>query len=263
MNLITNAFEAMKKGGQLQIRTSRVCVATELQGYEIIAPGEYVLMQVADSGEGIDEDDLNRIFEPFYSSKEMGRHSGTGLGLSVVHGIVKDHGGFFDVRTEVGAGTVFDLYLPVSVTPVKQENVPSLNTVIGSGDILVVDDEAEQLEMGRQALLRLGYRVATASSGREAVDLFRRRVGGSRAARRGKNPFDLIMLDMVLEEGFDGLDTYREIVDICPGQKCVIVSGQAKNERVAEARALGAGAFLSKPYDIKKLALTVHGALSR
>jgi len=262
MNLVINAFEAMKGGGHLQVKTSRIYVATEVQGYEIIEPGEYVLLQVADSGEGIKKEDVNRIFEPFYSKKKMGHHSGTGLGLAVVHGVVKDHGGFLDVRTEEGAGTVFDVYLPIANAPVEAEGGRSLDSLLGSGDILVVDDEAEQLELGRQTLSRLGYRVATASNGREAVDIFKRRSGLESGTPR-KRPFDLIMLDMVLEDGFDGLDTYREIVGICPGQKCVIVSGFAKNDRVAEATALGAGPFISKPYKVETLASAVQSELGR
>ena len=262
MNLVINAFEAMKNGGHLQIKTSHIYVATEVQGYEIVEPGEYVLFQVADSGDGIRKEDLDRIFEPFYSKKKMGQQSGTGLGLAIVHGVTKDHGGFLDVRTEVGAGTVFDIYLPIASMPVETERDANLELLAGSGDILVVDDEAEQLELGRQALSQLGYRVATASNGREAVDIFKRRAAASSAEAR-KQPFDLIMLDMVLEEDFDGLDTYREIVGICPGQKCVIVSGFAKNDRVAEARALGAGPFVSKPYNVETLASAVQGEINR
>ncbi|MFH2057012.1 MAG: ATP-binding protein, partial [bacterium] len=222
MNLVGNAFDAISEAGTLQIRTSRLKLEKLLGGYEDINEGEYVTLQVSDNGVGIPERDLSRIFEPYYSRKVMSDRSGTGLGLSVVHGVVKDHGGYYDILSTEGTGTEFVLYFPLTEGEIEV-TAGGPATERGAGKILVVDDEPSQRQLANALLQSLGYQVETVSSGRAAVAYLK------------QNQVDLVLLDMVMEEDFDGLTTYREILRVNPKQKAVIASGFAVTERVEEA----------------------------
>ena len=170
--------------------------------------------------------------------------SGSGLGLAVVYGIIKDHKGHYDVLSELGKGTEFLLYFPVSQEATIAA-APVDADLEGTGTILVVDDVPEQREIAEQILVSLGYEVKTAANGREAV------------AYVTEHPVDLLVLDMILEKGFDGLDTYREILKLNPSQKAIIVSGFAATDRVSQMQAMGAGAYLKKPYTRQQLAEAV------
>jgi len=257
MNLVANAVEAMPHGGGILIRTSNVYVKKHAIRYEVIDEGEYVSLSVSDAGAGISDPDLERVFEPFYTKKVMGRKTGTGLGLSVVYGVTKDHSGYVDVKSIKGHGSEFIIYLPVTreTAPEFREETP---LPLGSETVLVVDDVPRQRKIAQRLLKRLGYRATLAASGEEAVDLVR-------AARERDEPapFDLIMLDMILEDGFDGLDTYKAISRLYPGQKCIIVSGYSETGRALEAESLGAGRFLAKPYTLRELARTVRDEIDR
>jgi PAS domain S-box-containing protein len=252
MNLFSNAAEAMAEGGEVTIRTENRCMDRPDGSYESVRDGDYVVLTVADSGQGISPADLDKIFEPFYTKKVMGR-SGTGLGLAVVWGTVKDHKGYIDVTSQEGRGTVFSLYFPVTreALPAAQEAPPQA-TYQGRGEtILVVDDRAEQRELAATMLGWLGYRVEAAASGEEAV------------AWLAEHAADLVVLDMIMEPGIDGLDTYRRMTSLRPGQKAIIVSGFSETERVRQMQALGAGAFIRKPYVLEKIGLAVREALDR
>jgi CheY-like chemotaxis protein len=218
-------------------------------GYEDIVPGMYAILTVQDSGTGIDPADIDKIFEPYYSKKKMGT-SGSGLGLSVVYGVVKDHKGYYDVLSELGKGTAFVLYFPVSTVAaeIKQQNLIDLK---GTETVLVVDDDPGQCEIASELLSSYGYRVSTAANGHEALDLLT------------KESIDIVVLDMIMEKGFDGLDTYREIIKARPGQKAIIISGFSPTERVEEMQGLGAGQYVRKPYTRQSLATAIRGELSR
>ena len=234
MNLIVNACDAMPDGGFLNIRTFRQEIARSSKGIEKIKPGIYNVLSVRDTGTGIEAKDLEKIFEPYYSKKKMGS-SGSGLGLSVVYGVVKDHGGFYDVKSDVGQGTEFLLYFPLSEKQIKHET-ESGEDLKGEGKILVVDDNEGQRELASVLLKSLGYTVVTAIHGHAALEYLK------------DNSVDLIVLDMIMEEDFDGLDTYREIIKIHPGQKALIVSGYSTTDRVNELQSMGAGKYIKKPY---------------
>jgi CheY-like chemotaxis protein len=182
----------------------------------------------------------------------MGR-SGTGLGMAVVWGTVKDHNGYIDIQSAVGKGTTFTLYFPA--TRGKSAGGKSLLTFEdykGKGEsILIVDDVAEQREIASQMLKRLGYSVASVSSGEKAIDYLK------------DNLADLLVLDMIMDPGIDGLQTYKRILKLRPGQKVVIVSGFMETDRAREAQKLGSGAYVKKPYLIEKLGTTVRDELSR
>jgi len=250
MNLVTNAAEAMPEGGEIVLTTKNCYLDRPIQGFEAIPEGEYVLLKIADTGTGIPKSDLERIFEPFYTNKQMGR-SGTGLGMAVVWGTMKDHNGYIDARSIQGQGTEFDLYFPITRQDVAlQSEVQPMETYRGAGEsVLVVDDIKEQRDLAAFMLERLGYKVETVASGGEAVAFVQRQ------------PVDILVLDMILEPGMDGLETYRQILAFSPGQKAVIASGFSESERVQETQRLGAGGYIKKPYRMEQIGLALRQQL--
>ncbi|MHC1741599.1 MAG: transporter substrate-binding domain-containing protein [Syntrophobacteraceae bacterium] len=252
LNLISNAAEAMPDGGALTIRTRNEYLDRPVSGYDEVEEGDYVVLSVSDTGAGIPAGDLKRIFEPFYTKKVMGR-SGTGLGLAVVWGTVKDHHGYVNVESEVGKGSTFTLYFPITREVVTSEEVSVLAAeYMGNGEtIVVVDDVQQQRELAAKMLTKLHYTVTTVSSGEDAVDYLR------------QQPVDLVVLDMIMDPGMDGLDTYTSILELHPLQKAIIVSGFSETERVSRAQALGAGAYVKKPYVLETLGMAVRKELDR
>jgi signal transduction histidine kinase/CHASE2 domain-containing sensor protein len=251
MNLILNAAEAMPVGGAVTILTRNRYFDTGQAAYEVIPEGEYVEVSITDEGVGIAAHDLTRIFEPFYSRKKMGQ-SGTGLGMTVVWATVKDHKGYIDLHSREGQGTRFDIFFPATRDTAAAENrYAVLQDYIGTEHILVVDDVAEQREITEGMLKRLGYRVASVGSGEAAVDYLR------------SNPVDLLVLDMIMEPGIDGLETYRRIISIRPGQKAIVASGFSESERVKALQQLGAGAYIRKPYTLESIGVAIRKELSR
>ncbi|MFH1102288.1 MAG: response regulator [Pseudomonadota bacterium] len=251
MNLVSNAAESMPNGGKAMITTENRTINESLTGYEPIPPGDYVTLSVEDIGVGISPEDLKKIFEPFYTKKIMGR-SGTGLGMAVVWGTTKDHHGFIDIRTDLGKGTRIDLYFPVTrKEQPKTKVISEIAALKGSETILIVDDVEEQREIAQRLLKELGYQVQTAPSGEEAI-----------ACLKNKK-VDLVILDMIMDPGMDGLETYRKILTLHPRQKAIIASGFSETERVKEAQQLGAGAYVKKPYVLRALGLAVRTELDR
>lgn len=251
MNLISNAAEAISQNGVISISLRNQYIDVPIHGYDQVQPGDYVRLTVSDTGHGIAPHDLQRIFEPFYTKKKLGR-SGTGLGMAVVWGTVKDHQGYIDVQSREEAGTCFDLYFPVTRRKHKPERHVRVADFQGTGQtILVVDDIKEQREIASEILKDLGYRVHTADSGEAAVAFI------------NSHSVDLLLLDMIMEPGMDGLDTYRQILSRRPEQRAVIASGYSENDRVREAQRLGAGIYLRKPYTIENLAQAIDHELNQ
>jgi PAS domain S-box-containing protein len=251
-NLISNASEAMNKGGILTIKTTNQYLDKPMSGYNEIREGDYVVLTISDTGEGISEKDLKRIFEPFYTKKIMGR-SGTGLGLAVVWGTVTDHNGYINVHSEEGKGSTFTLYFPVTREEIPTEAATiAISEYMGNGQsILIVDDIKEQRDLATDMLQKLNYNVDSAKSGEEAVAYLK------------DHQTDLIVLDMIMDPGMDGLDTYKSIIKINPKQKTIIVSGFSESDRVKEAKRLGVGAYVRKPYIKEKLGMAVKKELDR
>ena len=253
MNLVVNAFEATEGSGSIKIKTENRFISETIQAYDTVMPGEYVVLSITDDGIGISEENLNRIFEPFYTSKILGR-SGTGLGMTVVWGTVKDHGGYLDVQSRSGKGTTFTVFLPSAkeheIQPEQREN--RRQTIIrGNGEhILLVDDSPEQRSLGHSILTTIGYQATTVSSGREAIAIL------------AEHHFDLILLDMIMEPGMDGLDTFRQIRILKPDQKVIIVSGYSETKRIQEALQEGVSSVVKKPFTLQDLAAAIQKEIS-
>jgi two-component system cell cycle sensor histidine kinase/response regulator CckA len=251
MNLVLNSFEAITPPGTVFLTTENRYLDRPLRGYDHVKPGEYVTLTVTDTGSGISPEDRERIFEPFYTKKIMGR-SGTGLGMAVVWGTVKDHQGYILIESEVGKGSSVTLYFPASRRELPtRESQPGVEHLAGRGEsILVVDDLPDQRTLISKMLERLGYRVRSVSSGEAAVEHLK--AGAA----------DLVILDMIMEPGMDGLDTYRQIRAQHPKLRVVITSGFSETHRMREALRLGAGPYIKKPYRLETLARTVHETLA-
>ncbi len=250
MNLISNAAEAMAEGGTIRLRTENEYIDQPIRGYEHVVEGDYVVLTLTDFGVGIAAEEIDRIFEPFYTKKVMGR-SGTGLGMAVVWGTVQDHKGYIHVESELEKGTTFKLYYPTTRKELPRKQEPKeLADYMGNGEsILVVDDVKEQRKIASKILSQLGYSVRLASSGEEAVNFIR------------NETVDLIVLDMIMSPGIDGLETYERIISLHPNQKAIIASGFSETDRVKKAQQLGAGSYVRKPYTIEKIGMALKAEL--
>lgn len=250
MNLVTNGCEAIKSTGRVRISTVNSSVEAPIRGYENIEPGDHVLLSIADQGSGISDADLERIFEPFYSKKMLGR-SGTGLGLAVVWNIVQDHQGYINVET-TRTGTTFNLYFPVTLqNRLQHESSFDISELHGNNElILVVDDVEAQRKISTGIVNKLGYKTESVASGEAAVEYIKNRA------------VDLILLDMIMAPGIDGQKTYEQILQHRPHQKAIIVSGFAETDNVKETLRLGASCFLKKPLKIKEIGVAIKNALA-
>lgn len=255
-NLASNAVEAIDGKGDVVIRVDQQVFTEPYSGYETIPPGNYVTLEVTDTGCGIDTHTLPQIFEPFFSTKARSTRSGSGLGLSVVHGLVRDHEGFLNVESEPGKGTTFRIYLPSLTGDVIAENATKSILPGGHERILVVDDEPGQLFLTQLQLKKLGYNIVVVSSGEEAVALF------ESARREGRPaPFDLAIVDIIMP-GMDGVTTCTEILRRWPEQKLLIASGHAPDGYEKQITTLGAE-WLNKPFVAVDLARAVRTRLDR
>ncbi|MCP5051147.1 MAG: response regulator [bacterium] len=253
MNLVSNAAEATLRKGTVTVSTGNRYLDKPIKSYDLaVTEGEYVVLTVTDTGIGISPQDLKKIFEPFYTKKVMGR-SGTGLGMAVVWGTVKDHKGNIDVTSTEGEGSTFELFFPATrdQLPGKHASIPMKKYFGRNERILVIDDVEEQREISSTLLTSLNYNVETVSSGEKAIEFLK------------SGPVDLILLDMIMDPGMDGLDTYREILEIHPNQKAIITSGYSETQRVKETQRLGAGEYIKKPYNLERIGLAVRTELDR
>jgi len=252
MNLVSNAAEAMPDGGEILISTENRYIDTPMGKYEKVKEGEYIVLSVHDNGMGIVQEDLDKIFEPFYTKKVMGR-SGTGLGMAVVWGTIRDHNGYIDIQSIEGEGTTFTLYFPLTRKESEKEKpLLSIEDYMGNKEsVLVVDDIEEQREIASVMLRKLNYSVASVESGEEAIDYLK------------DNSVDLLLLDMIMDPGIDGLDTYKQILERHPKQKAIVASGFSETDRVKEIQKLGAKKYIKKPYMLENIGMAIKEELGK
>jgi signal transduction histidine kinase/CheY-like chemotaxis protein len=243
LNLGLNARDAMTMGGELWFRTCNVSFdEPQLFGVQSLPPGDYVSVTVEDTGEGIPPEYLPRVFEPFFTTKEEGK--GTGMGLAAVHGTVASHLGAVEVRSTVGQGTSFVLYLPVSKEVASVRQRVEGETVRGQGSILVVDDDALVCRVLRNILTRLGYQATTCQDGRQAVEYL----------RTTPEAFDLVILDVNMP-GLGGKEAFEAIRSADPEARVLIASGiQSEAQAVVDA---GADGLIQKPFLMEDLARVI------
>jgi two-component system, cell cycle sensor histidine kinase and response regulator CckA len=248
-NLLSNALDAMQNVGQITIKTENYYADDVSIAFERVPKGEYVKLTLSDTGCGIPKENMQKILEPFFSTKTADKERGSGLGLSVVDAVIKDHDGYLDISSQVGHGTSFYVYFPVCREELEGDTVPSLAK--GSEYVLIVDDDELQRKVSLRILESAGYKVSAVESGQLAVDFLK------------ETSCDILVLDMVMPNGIDGTETYRRILEENPHQKAIIVSGYSESDRVSEARQLGAGAFVKKPHTKSSLTAAVREELDR
>ncbi len=250
MNLVSNAVEAIEGEGEITLKTEISYIDKSKIKNGSLKKGMYIKFIITDTGQGIEQENLQKIFEPFYTKKGKNK-KGTGLGLSVVWGTVNDHNGYIDVKSKVQNGTTFTLYFPLCSEKISIKNIFE-KIYRGKGEnILVIDDSQEQRDVAEIMLKELGYNVYSVESGKEAIHYM------------NNNSVDLIILDMLLQDDMDGYKTYSEIIKFKPHQKAIIVSGFAEDERVKSTQKLGAGIYLEKPYIISGLSRAVKEELEK
>lgn len=253
MNLCTNASHAMEeKGGVLKVILDETALtADDAARMPEIVPGNYLKISVCDTGTGIAPTALERIFDPFYTTKELGK--GTGMGLAVVHGIVKSHGGFITVDSQVSRGTSFDVFLPiVKSRQDKKQKAPRLPIPRGSERVLYIDDEPFQIEIGKEALERLGYTVITHTNSVKALELF----------RESPSSFDLVITDMTMPE-LTGDLLAVEMMAIRPDIPIIICTGYSERLSEESAEEMGIRGFILKPILIRDMAVTIRRIMDR
>jgi two-component system cell cycle sensor histidine kinase/response regulator CckA len=248
MNLMVNAADAMSDGGELFLKTMNV-THEDIKGklYDPI-PGYYILLIVTDTGVGMDSKILGRIFDPFFTTKELGR--GTGLGLASVYGIVKGHGGYIEVESEKGHGSIFKVYLPTSGKKVQKIEKTIDPLTKGIGIILFVDDEEVILEVGEKFLKVLGYKVLLAQSGKEAIEIF----------QKHQDSIDLVLLDMIMPN-MGGGEVYDRLKEISPDIKVLLSSGYSIDGEATKIMERGCNGFIQKPFDIMQLSQSIRAIL--
>jgi len=248
-NLYANALKAMPGGGELYLQTENITLDKNYVKPFTVEPGRYVKISITDTGVGMDEETQKRIFEPFFSTKEMG--TGTGLGLASVYGIIKNHGGIINVYSEKGEGTTFNIYLPTSeMGIIKEEATEEL--IKGTETILLVDDEDMIIDVGQGMLKALGYKVLVARGGKEAIELYR--------ANRDK--IDMVILDMIMS-GVGGGKAYDRMKKINPDIKVLLSSGYSINGQAEEILDRGCDGFIQKPFNMRQFSQKIREILDK
>jgi PAS domain S-box-containing protein len=251
MNLCTNAHHAMKNsGGKLDVDLSAVTIQEpDAKSYPGIIPGSYLKLSITDKGCGIAPDAINRIFDPYFTTKPTGE--GTGLGLSTVHGIVKDHGGIIKVYSELGAGTTFQIFLPAADASLKAAAGQAEHLPTGRESILFVDDEKALIDLGRDLLERLGYKVETRASSTDAIEAF----------RVDPQKYDLVISDVTMPK-ITGEELARQIKEVRPDIPIILCSGFSERIHAQATKDIGISAVLMKPVTYADLAKTVRMVLA-
>ena len=254
-NVVMNARESMQAGGIIYVTASNIKLANEVP---TLVAGHYVKVSIADQGTGIPEKEFDRIFDPYYSTKEMGNTRGTGLGLSICRSIIRKHGGDVTVESQMGVGTTLHLYLPAA-NPEAREQTPDDKAgqtapIFGEGKILVMDDDRMIRDLAGEILWHLGYEVEFARNGEEAVALYSRSLSTAR-------PFDAVILDLTVRGGMGGKEAIQELMAIDPGVKGIVSSGYSEDPGMTDYKQHGFSGVVAKPYTLEELSAKLSQVL--
>jgi CheY-like chemotaxis protein len=250
LNLFVNAWQAMPGGGVLYLHTDDVILDKNYVKPYQAEPGRYVKISVTDTGAGMDEATRKRVFDPFFTTKEIGR--GTGLGLASAYGIIKNHNGIINVYSEKGEGTTFNIYLPASGKEIVEEEESVEKIYKGTETILLVDDEPMIIDVGKQLIESLGYRVLVAMNGNEAIEIY----------KRDMDRIDLVILDMIMP-GMSGGEVYDKLKEISPEIRVLLSSGYSINGKATEILKRGCDGFIQKPFNSKDLSRKLREILDK
>jgi len=248
-NLVINAQQAMPEGGTLQVRAENYPIA----GKETDPPlpaGRYIKVSIRDFGIGIPKEHLQKVFDPYFTTKQKG----SGLGLSTSYSIVKKHKGYMTAASGPGKGATFSVYLPASLTEIESEKKPE-EPVRGKGRVLIMDDEPAVREVAGEILQFLGYEVAFAEEGGEAIARYREATASGR-------PFDLVIMDLTVPGKMGGKEAVQKLLEVDPGVKAVVSSGYSSDPIMAEYAQYGFKGVIAKPYQLQELSRTVHDVIA-
>ncbi len=255
-NLVINAREAMPDGGLIRIAARNIAIG---EGASSLDPGDYVMITIKDQGVGIPADNLGKIFDPYFTTKEMGADKGTGLGLSICHSIIKKHGGDIAVESKVDRGVTMYVFLPSSkepvAAPISAETPRPERAVAGKGKILVMDDEERILVLAERMLQRLGYEAAFSRDGDEAIAMYT-------SAMEAGRPFDVVVLDLTVRGGMGGKKAIQELIRLDPDVKAVVSSGYSNDPVMADYRKYGFKGVVAKPYSLQELSSKLNTVIS-
>jgi len=253
--MVSNAQEAMEKGGEIRIGAENVVVGPETS--LTLKEGRYVRISIQDEGPGIAEEDLPRVFDPYFTKKQMGHEKGTGLGLSICYSIIKDHGGLITVDSQPGEGSLFHIYLPAVAgeeIAIESEVPPQTRAIAGKGKLLFMDDDEGVREVMVEILLHLGYEVRFAKDGLEAIRQY------EEAAQKGK-PFDVVIADLTVRDGMGGKELIEQLHGMDPQVRAIISSGYSNDPVLSDFRKHGFLGVVAKPYRVEELCAVLDAVI--
>jgi len=243
-NFLINAKEAMPNGGKIRISAANLTIAENEKAF--LNQGEYVRVSVEDQGTGITEENLNRIFDPYFSTKARGAEKGTGLGLSVCHSIVTKHGGLITVESRAGKGSTFHVFLPACPGGQAVQKTSEAKQGGSGGTVLFMEDEKNMWTATRILLRTIGYEVEFAVNGAEAIPMYSNALGSG-------SPYNGVILDLTIPGGMGGKETIKLLREIDEDVKAIVVSGYADDPVLTNFKEFGFAGALAKPYTMEQL----------
>lgn len=245
LNIFVNAWQAMPAGGDLYIQTKNELLDEDVAGVYRVRPGKYVAISITDTGTGMDENTLKRIFDPFFTSKD--KELGSGLGLASAYGIIQNHDGIIFAESEKGQGATFRIYLPATEKPVIDELQANQNILVGTETILLVDDENMIIDVGAEILQILGYEVLTARHGMEAIEVY----------QQNRQKVAMVILDLIMPQ-MGGGETYDKLKEVDPQVKVLLSSGYSLDGQATEILKRGCDGFIQKPFSMEDLSVKLR-----